>query len=448
MLGPGIGPGGRSCCARPSATCSPALLAGGHARHGGRTRSGMPPTLWLELGELDLIGLLLPEEYGGSGMSLHRGGGPLRGARPRPGADAPLRQRRHERRRARRGRGPNPAGAVVAGRRPRRGRVTPAWLEPENGFSPLEAWPPKPPLDRGRRLWSLHGLKPGVALRLRRPTACWSWPAPVTPPRTSTSSSSTPSASGVSLRQQFSIAWTPSTRSIWPMWVVWRRRSARPAPGGRPGSRCSSRPVSLAAQAVGRARYALEITTSTRWTGATDKPLGAFQARPTPADAVTTRRREQLVHEAAWAGAIGRSARLRWPRWPSCSPAPPSATSRRWPSSSSAASDSPRLRHPALLPPSQAAAVDVGQRPRPRGCRGRRPSRLTDGGRAAATPLHYVAAPMVPRPDLSLEQVRRISLSAQGLRGGRAGGGIAGMLRRLGAVSSTPFRSWRARMSS
>jgi uncharacterized protein YcaQ len=42
---------------------------------------------------------------------------------------------------------------------------------------------------------------------------------------------------------------------------------------------------------------------------------------------------------------------------------------------------------------------------------------------------------MAPRPDeLSLEQARRISLSAQGLRGARAGGGIAGMLRRLGAV--------------
>jgi uncharacterized protein len=42
---------------------------------------------------------------------------------------------------------------------------------------------------------------------------------------------------------------------------------------------------------------------------------------------------------------------------------------------------------------------------------------------------------MAARPDdLSLEQARRISLSAQGLRGARAGGGIAGMLRRLGAV--------------
>ena len=34
---------------------------------------GYPTALWTQLGELDLIGLLLPEEYGGSGMSLIEG---------------------------------------------------------------------------------------------------------------------------------------------------------------------------------------------------------------------------------------------------------------------------------------------------------------------------------------------------------------------------------------
>ena len=34
---------------------------------------GYPPSLWAQLGELDLIGLLLPEEYGGSAMSLIEG---------------------------------------------------------------------------------------------------------------------------------------------------------------------------------------------------------------------------------------------------------------------------------------------------------------------------------------------------------------------------------------
>ena len=35
--------------------------------------TGYPAELWTQLGELDLIGLLLPEEYGGSGMSLLEG---------------------------------------------------------------------------------------------------------------------------------------------------------------------------------------------------------------------------------------------------------------------------------------------------------------------------------------------------------------------------------------
>ena len=34
---------------------------------------GFPASLWAQLGSLDLIGLLLPEEYGGSGMTLVEG---------------------------------------------------------------------------------------------------------------------------------------------------------------------------------------------------------------------------------------------------------------------------------------------------------------------------------------------------------------------------------------
>ena len=43
------------------------------ARRWRTTPSATRPTLWTQLGELDLIGLLLPEEYGGSGMSLVEG---------------------------------------------------------------------------------------------------------------------------------------------------------------------------------------------------------------------------------------------------------------------------------------------------------------------------------------------------------------------------------------
>ncbi len=101
--------------------------------------------------------------------------------------------------------------------------------------------------------------------------------------------------------------------------------------------------VLLGAQAVGGARYALEITVQyAKDRHQFDKPLGAFQALAHYlADAVTNLDgAEQLVHEAAWAGASGRLARRRSPPWPSCSPARPSATSRRWPSRSSAGSAS------------------------------------------------------------------------------------------------------------
>src|SRR5271155_3928915 len=97
---------------------------------------GYPAALWTQLGELDLIGLLLPEEYGGSGMSLIEGvalyeelgralaptphfvsavlsGGVLAAA----GSEAQKEQWLR----------PVASGEAM---------LTPAWLEPENGFSP------------------------------------------------------------------------------------------------------------------------------------------------------------------------------------------------------------------------------------------------------------------------------------------------------------------------
>ena len=63
-------PTSRRCCAR--------WCAGVCARHCGLDvvreleddPVGYPDELWKQLGELDLIGLMLPEEYGGSGMSM------------------------------------------------------------------------------------------------------------------------------------------------------------------------------------------------------------------------------------------------------------------------------------------------------------------------------------------------------------------------------------------
>jgi alkylation response protein AidB-like acyl-CoA dehydrogenase len=120
-----------------------------------------------------------------------------------------------------------------------------------------------------------------------------------------------PAASGVSLRQQFSIAsdtqyevafadvaLTEADRigSAGTGWATWQ-------------SVLEPALVLLGAQAVGGARYALEITTQyAKDRHQFDKPLGAFQALAHYlSDAVTSLDgAEQLVHEAAWAGANGR----------------------------------------------------------------------------------------------------------------------------------------------
>src|SRR5580693_9020555 len=99
--------------------------------------TGYPLSLWTQLGELDLIGLLLPPEHGGSGMTLVEGvalyqefgralapiphfvsavlsGGVLAAAGSAAQKEAWL------------------PGIVSGG-----AVLVPAWLEPENGFSPL-----------------------------------------------------------------------------------------------------------------------------------------------------------------------------------------------------------------------------------------------------------------------------------------------------------------------
>src|SRR5580692_6087724 len=97
---------------------------------------GYPAGLWTQLGELDLIGLLLPEAYGGSGMSLIEGVA-LYQELGRALASTP-----------------HFVSAVLsggvlalAGGDGQKGEwlpkiasgeaiLTPAWLEPENGFGP------------------------------------------------------------------------------------------------------------------------------------------------------------------------------------------------------------------------------------------------------------------------------------------------------------------------
>jgi alkylation response protein AidB-like acyl-CoA dehydrogenase len=270
---------------------------------------GYPPELWSQLGQLDLIGLLLPEEYGGSGMSLIEGvalyeelgralapvphfvsavmsGGVLAAAGSAEQKDRWLR-------------------AVATGD----AVLTPAWLEPENGFTARGVEVRATASGSGG--FSLSGLKRHVAFASSADRL-------VVLARTGDADEDVdlflvdPSSPGVTLRQQFSlasdtqyevafsdVALTEADRIGAPRsgWDTWQ-------------SVLEPALVLLAAQAVGGARYALDITTQyAKDRQQFNKPLGAFQALAHYlADAVTALDgAEQLVHEAAWAGATGRS---------------------------------------------------------------------------------------------------------------------------------------------
>jgi alkylation response protein AidB-like acyl-CoA dehydrogenase len=267
---------------------------------------GYPAPLWAQLAELDLVGLLLPEAYGGSAMSLLEGvalyeeigrtlaptphfvsavmsGGVLSAA----GSDA---QKERWLR-------PLAAGEAI---------LAPAWLEPENGFTSSGVEARAVAEGSGFRL---SGLKRHVAFASAADRL-------VVLARTGEAADAVdlflvdPAAPGVSLRQQFSLASDTQYEVALSGAVVTDEDHIGPLGSGWATWQQVLEPglVLLAAQAVGGARYALEITNQyakDRWQF--DKPLGAFQSLAHYlADAVTTLDgAEQLVHEAAWAGANG-----------------------------------------------------------------------------------------------------------------------------------------------
>ncbi len=268
---------------------------------------GYPASLWAQLGELDLIGLLLPEAYGGSAMSLLEGvalyeelgrtlaptphfvsavmsGGVLSVA----GSDA---QKERWLR-------PLAAGEAI---------LTPAWLEPENGFTSRGVEARAVAEGSGFRL---SGLKRHVAFASAADRL-------LVLARTGEAADAVdlflvdPAAPGVSLRQQLSLASDTQYEVALSGVVVSDEDHIGPLGSGWATWQQVLEPalVLLGALAVGGARYALEITTQyakDRWQF--DKPLGAFQSLAHYlADAVTTLDgAEQLVHEAAWAGANGK----------------------------------------------------------------------------------------------------------------------------------------------
>jgi alkylation response protein AidB-like acyl-CoA dehydrogenase len=269
---------------------------------------GYPEQLWTQLAETGLLGLTLPEPWGGSGMSM---------------LDAIVVYEELGRALA-----PSPhfvssvmSGGVIAlaGTDEQRDRwlapiasgevvVTPAWLEPGRGFGPLGVQLSASPDGDG---WRLAGAKRHVEyaaaadrlLVLARATSGAEGVVLLLVD---------PSADGVGVQRQATVASDHQCRVDFDA-----VRVPADAVVGAPGDGWSvweqvmgDGIVLLAAQAMGGARYALDITVQyAKDRFQFDKPLGAFQAiAHYLADAVTrVDGAETLVWEAAWARSTGLS---------------------------------------------------------------------------------------------------------------------------------------------
>lgn len=269
---------------------------------------GYPAELWKQLGQLDLVGLLLPEEHGGSGMDM---------------LDATVVYEEFGRALA-----PTPhfvssvmSGGVLvrAGTAEQQQQwlpriasgeaiLTPAWIEPDGGFG-----------ERGVRLaaevesggsgYRLTGVKRHVAFASSADRL-------VVLARTAEGVDLflvDPQAPGVTLTQQRTIASDTQYRVDFDgVHVAPADRLGGVAPGA--GWEAWHRTmldgcILLGAYAMGAARYALEITNQyAKDRVQFDRPIGSMQAiSHYLADAVTVvDGGTTLVHEAAWARATGR----------------------------------------------------------------------------------------------------------------------------------------------
>jgi len=268
---------------------------------------GYPLELWKQLGKLDLIGLLLPEEFGGAGMTLIEGvvlyeelGRSLAptphfvsavlcgGALARVGSSA---QRQAW------------LAPIVTGE----AILTPAWFEPENSCAPAGVQVRAVADGDG---FSISGTKRHVAFAAASSRL-------VVLARTGEAPDDVdlflvdPTAAGVTLTQQHSIGSDAQFRvDLVDVHVGADDRIGEPGTGWRTWDAVlHDGCILLGAQAMGGARYALDITVQyAKDRHQFDKPLGAFQAlahyladAATTVDGGTT-----LVHEAAWARSSGR----------------------------------------------------------------------------------------------------------------------------------------------
>ncbi len=268
---------------------------------------GYSADFWKQLGHLDLLGLLLPEEYGGSGMTtvegvvLYEEFG--RSLAPSPHfvsavlCGSALARAGSDEQRSRW------LPQIVTGE----AVLTPAWLEPENGFGPKGIQVRAEADGDGFRL---TGVKRHVAFAKAATRL-------VVLARTGDGAEDIdlflvdPSAEGVALTQQLTIGSDAQYRvDLDHVRVAADDRIGAAGSGWGTWDPVMHRGIILlGAQAVGGAQYALDLTVQySKDRHQFDKPLGAFQALAHyMADATTSiDGAEVLVHEAAWAASTGR----------------------------------------------------------------------------------------------------------------------------------------------
>jgi alkylation response protein AidB-like acyl-CoA dehydrogenase len=273
---------------------------------------GYPAEMWKQMAALDLIGLMLPAEYGGSEMSALEGAVVYmelgRALAPTPhfvsavmAAGVILRAGTDEQKRAWLPR--IASGDAIA---------TTAWLEPGNGFGPRGVQATATAAGDG---FVLNGVKWHVPFASAAT-------AMLVLARTGPGDTDVDlflvdgSATGVTRNQQLTIA--SDTQYEVSFSDVQVPASARIGAAGSGWATWHETLIDgivmLAAQAAGGARYTLDITVQyAKDREQFDKPLGAFQAiAHYLADAATAvDGAETLVYEAAWARANGESiARL------------------------------------------------------------------------------------------------------------------------------------------
>jgi alkylation response protein AidB-like acyl-CoA dehydrogenase len=269
---------------------------------------GYSPDLWKQLAHLDLIGLQLPEEFGGSGMSTIEGVVVYeefgRSLAPSPHFVSSILSGGALARAGSQHQKEEWLPRIVTGE----AILTPAWLEPENGFGPKGIQVRAVAHGDG---FVLSGTKRHVAFA-KAATAL------VVLARTGDAVDAVdlfvvdPAAPGVTLTQQMSISSDTQYRvDLDQVQVTSADRIGAEGSGWSTWDTVMHDGIILAAaQAVGGAQYSMDITVQyAKDRQQFDKPLGAFQALAHYlADATTAvDGAEVLVHEAAWARSEERS---------------------------------------------------------------------------------------------------------------------------------------------